>query len=689
MRSYRRALLLGLTWVLALAPCLSGAALANPATPATPAGAAAEDTLLANIVRRGFDAPEAMLAELRQRWPAQAAPGRSREVAWLTARGRVLLHAGQGEAADAVAAQLMGREDGVDSAWLLRALAQERAGKAASALAARALEGMDKRCPVGDEKRAVRELGCDFRGAWEALRLLQREQYVQGAFALAEASVRRALTLARAGEDRHLVALSQGMLAVALQAQDKLDAARAELRAAEIEAQGDLVAGARVRNYEAVVERRARDMVASRSAIEAALVLAEQADAPHLAAQLRSNAVDSYMHLGMLKEALAAGQRAMPVLQRFGDRFYERSLHHNLAVAHIKLRQFDQARLELARVGEFGTDPGDLVLRARELRELADTWADAGQHKEALAALHAERELNSRANERNRAAALEELGRKYNSAAKQRDLDLLARDGQLKDQQIENRQLAQKVGLAVGALLLLSIALIGVTLVRMRRAQARLTANQSLLRAQSERDPLTDLSNRRHFLAVMDQRTREDRAEGFQGALMMIDIDHFKNVNDWHGHAAGDAVIVEVARRISAAVRDTDLVVRWGGEEFLVFAPSLPGADLAQMAERILRSIGSQPMDTPEGPLRVTASIGFASFPLGGSAGPGLHLHWEQAVNWADMVLYKAKAEGRNRGVGITAVDAPDADMLAALLQDFDAACMNGQLQLRQLPGPT
>ena len=170
---------------------------------------------------------------------------------------------------------------------------------------------------------------------------------------------------------------------------------------------------------------------------------------------------------------------------------------------------------------------------------------------------------------------------------------------------------------------------------------------------------------------------------------MMIDIDHFKNINDWHGHAAGDAVIVEVARRIRAAVRESDLVVRWGGEEFLVFSPALPGEDLALMADRVLRGIGGETIDTPAGPLRVTASIGFASFPLGGAAGAELRLHWEQAVNWADMVLYKAKAEGRNRGVGITAVEAPNADMLASLLQDFDGACLNGQVQLRQLPGPT
>ncbi|HEY9105532.1 MAG TPA: GGDEF domain-containing protein [Roseateles sp.] len=656
---------------------LAGAARAEPV---------AEDAYLHNVARRAFDDPAAMLDELARRWPADMdAP---REAGWLFARGRVLIAAGQSEAADAIAVRLAASPEGVDRSWLLRALIQERAGRLSGALVARALAGLDRHCPAGDEARAVRELGCDFRATWEALRLLQREQAGQGAFIAATASVRRALNLARAGGDGHMSALSLGHLAVLQQAQDQVDEARATLRAAQAEAQGDPVAGARVRNQEAIVERRSGNLPGARAALEAALQLAEQADAPHLTAQLRANLVDAYMHQGLLPQAQAAGRLAMPVLQRFQDRIYERGLHHNLAITHIKLRQFDAARHELARVADIAVDPSDLVPRARELRELADTWADAGQHREALAAFHAERALSARANEHTRASALEALRRKYDAAGRQRDLELLARDGQLKDRQLENRRLAQQAGLAVGALLLLSTVLIGVTLLRMRRAQAQLKASQQLLRAQSERDPLTDLSNRRHFLSVMDRRARETGLDGFRGALLMIDIDHFKNINDRHGHAAGDAVILEVSRRIQAAVRASDLVVRWGGEEFLVFAPELAADDLTQMAARVLNGIGGEPIATGEGPLQVTASIGFASFPLGGAGAAALRLHWEQAVNWADMVLYKAKADGRNRGVGIVAVEAPDADALAAILQDFDAACLQGQVRLTQLPGP-
>ena len=248
-------------WAL-LTTCWLAAAAADPL---------AEGALLAQLPRRAYDAPEAMLAELQQRWPAQAHHGQPREAAWLLARGRILLQAGQADAAEAIAEQLMSLPDGAGASWLLRALALERAGKPAAPLAQRALTEFDKRCPPGDERRAVREMGCDFRGAWEALRLQQREQYAQGAFALAESSSRRSLALARGGEDKHLAAISLGMLAVALQSQDKIDAARAELRAAETEAAGDLVAGARVRNYEGAIERRARDMAAARSAFEAGL----------------------------------------------------------------------------------------------------------------------------------------------------------------------------------------------------------------------------------------------------------------------------------------------------------------------------------------------------------------------------------------------------------------------------------
>lgn len=689
-----RAAVLVLASVLGAALCLAGtvpppAQQARAEAASAPAAVtaqnpqadplAAEGDELAVWVRNASDHPDAMLALIQRRWPADLEPDSPRQRMWLLARAQALLADGQSEAAEAIATELSQRPKGVDHAWLIRALLQDRQNRPSGALAARAMSGFDKLCPRGDEIRAV-AAGCPYRAAWQALILIEHDQSSQGATAAAESTLRYALALAKAAGDNYLVAVTLSRLALVLQAQEHPDAAWEAMRSALLASQSDPKAGARVRSAEGVMAQRAGDIVGARLAVESALSLADADRALHFAAQLRTNLLDVYIQQGELKRALEVGQAALPVLLQYKDRPFERLLRHNLAIALIKLRQFDMARRELARADELQAESTELVPRARALRELGDAWAEAGQFKEALAAIRSERDINGRANERSREAALEELRQKYDSGSKQRDLDLLERDNALKDQQLANRKLAQQVSLALGVLLLLSVALAGVTLVRMRRAQLGLKASQALLRNQSERDPLTNLSNRRHFLSVMEQRGGDD----FRGALLMIDIDHFKNVNDQHGHAAGDAVIVEVGRRISQAVRASDLVARWGGEEFLVFCPELDHADLAQLAERILQGIGHEPIATDEGPLRITASLGFASFPLGS----GFRLHWEQAVNWADMVLYKAKAEGRNRAVGILGVRPAGAEGLGQILQDFDAACQRGEVRLTTLLGP-
>jgi diguanylate cyclase (GGDEF)-like protein len=659
-----------------LAALLSAApAWAAPGSPE----ARAEDQQLAEWVRRSNDHPQQMLAQLTQHWPDTARADGPREIAWQFARGQMLLAGADFDSADKVAARLIERPGGADRGWLLRGLIEERQSRPVGSLAQRALSGLDKACALDALAKGL-PASCDYTATWQALRLRAREEAALGALAAAETTWRQSLALAQAAADPYLTAISHARLAAVLQGLDRLDEMHQSLKAAHVAAGGDSAAAANVRNTEAVIARAQHDLPAARAAMEEALALAERGDQPRLAAQLRTNLVDVLLGQGQTDAAVRTALKALPELQRFKDRFFERTLRHNLALGYIKLHQFDAARRELTRVNELGLDPNELVGGAVEWRELAEAWAEAGRYSEALAAYHAETDLLSRANERRRESALEDLRRKYDTTAKQRDLDLLARDGQLKDQQLANRQLAQQVGLAVGVLLLLSIVLVSVVLVRMRQAHRKLQANQVLLRAQSERDPLTNLSNRRHFLTVMEQLGTQE----FHGALLMIDIDHFKNVNDWHGHSAGDLVIVEVGKRITQAVRGSDLVVRWGGEEFLVFAPELATDDLSHLAGRILTGIGAKPVHTDAGELRITASLGFASFPLGS----GLKLHWEQAINWADMALYKAKAEGRNRAIGIVGVQAPAAEMLGDILQDFDAACRKGQVQLNTLLGP-
>ena len=206
------------------------------------------------------------------------------------------------------------------------------------------------------------------------------------------------------------------------------------------------------------------------------------------------------------------------------------------------------------------------------------------------------------------------------------------------------------------------------------------------LQTQSERDPLTNLANRRHFQAVMQSAAgRDGRNAGFEGALLLVDIDHFKHVNDAHGHAAGDAVLVEVAKRLNEAVRNDDLVVRWGGEEFLILAPRAAPEQAEQMAARVLRILGETPIVVGTQALRVTASIGYARFPLPPYSA---EVPWEQAINLADMALYTAKNQGRNRAVGMVSSTASTREALHHLETDFDQAWREGRVTLLQTPGP-
>ncbi len=178
------------------------------------------------------------------------------------------------------------------------------------------------------------------------------------------------------------------------------------------------------------------------------------------------------------------------------------------------------------------------------------------------------------------------------------------------------------------------------------------------------RDTLTKLHNRRflqEFMPVETARMDRDVADLASGrkpapkaaiGLFMMDLDFFKQVNDTHGHAAGDAVLQQAARLLSASLRRQDKLVRWGGEEFVAVAWLKHREDGPVVAEKLRAALEGAEFLLPDGHiLRKTLSIGFSLLPFH----PALPqaLSWEQALALADAALYVAKAEGRNRWVGI------------------------------------
>jgi diguanylate cyclase (GGDEF)-like protein len=165
---------------------------------------------------------------------------------------------------------------------------------------------------------------------------------------------------------------------------------------------------------------------------------------------------------------------------------------------------------------------------------------------------------------------------------------------------------------------------------------------EKLLQEASRTDSLTTIFNRRHFAEMLEAELERSRAEHLQLGLLLVDVDHFKLVNDTFGHLTGDAVLVEVAARLRGALRSFDTVARWGGEEFIVLAPALESSQqLREIADRLRRGVSQAPVRYGERAIDVTVSIGGVLADPGSSA--------DLIVDQADRSLYSAKRLGRDR----------------------------------------
>jgi diguanylate cyclase (GGDEF)-like protein len=155
-------------------------------------------------------------------------------------------------------------------------------------------------------------------------------------------------------------------------------------------------------------------------------------------------------------------------------------------------------------------------------------------------------------------------------------------------------------------------------------------------------DPMTGLSNRRHFLALADAAVSASGSAHRPLSAIMIDIDHFKRVNDSYGHRVGDRVIEEVGARLRSAMREGDIVGRYGGEEFALLVPAGAGS-ATDVADRLLELVRGEPIETPAGPMHITVSVGVAHQAV---------VHDLAALlERADQALYRAKRRGRNQVV--------------------------------------
>ena len=183
---------------------------------------------------------------------------------------------------------------------------------------------------------------------------------------------------------------------------------------------------------------------------------------------------------------------------------------------------------------------------------------------------------------------------------------------------------------------LITIALFSTLLLLYRNNRS-----SEVLRRMATTDPLTGAFNRRHFMELMTREQR--RADRYRAAfsILMIDIDHFKRVNDTYGHQVGDRAIQAMAEACRKTTRPTDLVARYGGEEFVVALTHTDRAGAVRVAERLRQAVAEISLQTEQGALMFSASIGVSTHVTTSTI--------EQLIGRADQALYRAKHEGRNR----------------------------------------
>ena len=442
-----------------------------------------------------------------------------------------------------------------------------------------------------------------------------------------------ALDAALQAGDRALETKATAILASLAQGDNDAELAeRLVARAQSLAAQeADPALQAYVKSFISDVLADREQYEASRATILDAIRISHAAGLRRREAQYELSLSGAELRLEHPADAMAALDRAQVFLASHNEPGLERQRLHDQAIALLALGRTAQAQARIREVlARYDRETGPNA-RIGVLRDLGPALARAGDRAGALALYTREQQLLQAKND----------GRYERDM---QDVQKLIKD---EGDRLQSRRMAQWGGAAVACVLLaLAIAFIARRQVERNRLLARRNA---ALRRQAERDPLTGLANRAHLQARVAAA-----GEQFEGALFLIDVDHFKSVNDRHGHAAGDAVLVAIARRLEDVLRERDLVVRWGGEEFLVVVEPMPADEAVLLAQRLMKSFVASPVMVDGQAIPVSASIGFAVFPL---AGKSDGVTFDVAFALVDAAMYHSKAQGRDCATSVLSVD--------------------------------
>lgn len=391
---------------------------------------------------------------------------------------------------------------------------------------------------------------------------------------------------------------------------------------------------------------------------ERAQALALEAGLVTFASAMDDNLARLLLELGRAEEALQRSLRALSAEVASGRREHAAFSDANVARALIQLGRPQAAVTAAERSVAEGRDLGSDALLGSSLPVLIDALEAAGQPAGALAASREYVEWLERHSAARTRQALAELEARYAAAEREREIEELRQQGLIKTLELKasraeferSQESLQRQRLALGLVLLgaLSVLVVAALLWRLLRQQR---AQATELARLARTDPLTGLDNRRALFERFEQACQESVSDGSQPSLLVMDLDHFKRINDCYGHPVGDAVLRDLAQLLRRETPVAAHVARIGGEEFALLLVDCSLASAQALAERILQATRDYRSNLVEAQgLRLSLSAGLASRREGESP--------EQLYRRADQALYRAKEAGRDR-----LVVAGDADL--------------------------
>jgi diguanylate cyclase (GGDEF)-like protein len=492
--------------------------------------------------------------------------------------------------------------------------------------------------------------------------------------------VERAVGLAREADDRDalLMALRARANALASAAQFKVAFDTVDELKLLAKRRGLPIQHVRAWLTESEIAARAGRAERGRGALREAVALLQSLKAAECLPRVMVKLAEAEMRAGNVGRAQALSMDARSMAAAREDRDAVASADFVLGLAQIRLHQMvageRSAKQALAyfrkdeRYVSMLLDYGQALGLAGDRDSALKVYDDAGRTLLALA--KRDKELA-----RESVIAAAEVQKKIS------ENETLNRENAIKRKELQSERELKTMWWALTIACTVGLMAAALLYRRVRVSNRTLRALNTTLYEQSTSDALTGLRNRNFFY----QRAAglfEPPGAGAQarmGAFFLMDIDRFKSINDTWGHAVGDDVLRAVAGRLANSVRGADLLMRWGGEEFLVFVPDVGQAEACDFARRLLHAVHAEPVISGDLSIATSVSVGFALWPMRCDGTP---LGWERLVHLADLALYQSKAGGRNRAHGVCGPDALTGAALAAMEQDLGQAAKDGVVDL-------